>query len=125
MPSASSKSLPSTSDHNYAQAYPFCFPEIPEETKKHHDCNVNVEMKEAVDHCCFVIPGSKFGALSQGTLALKDVLRGPNKDIRTLVSEIEEEGPKWCGSKDKYLRATQHAFICNFLDCVVADCLKP
>jgi len=110
------------SDNNYAQAYgAFGFPETPEETKKRHDRNVNLEMKEAARHCYFVLPGNKFGTLSQGALVLKDVLRGPTKHLRTLVSEIEEEGEKWCGSKDKYFRATQRAFIRNFPDRIVPE----
>jgi len=82
-------------------------------------------MKEAARHCYFVLPGNKFGTLSQGALALKDVLWGLTKDLRTLVSKIEEEGEKWCGSKDKYFRTTQRAFIHDFSDCIVAEHPKP
>ena len=110
------------SDNNYAQSFgAFGFPETPEETKKRHDRDINVEMKEAARSCYFIMPGNKFGTLSQGALALKDVIRGPTKDLRTLVSEIEEEGEKWCGSKDKFFRATQRAFIRDFPDRIVPD----
>ena len=110
------------SDNNYAQSFgSFGFPETPEETKKRHDRDINVEMKEAARSCYFIMPGNKFGTLSQGALALKDVIRGPTKDLRTLVSEIEEEGEKWCGSKDKFFRATQRAFIRDFPDRIVPD----
>ena len=110
------------SDNNYAQSFGgFGFPETPEETKKRHDRDINTEMREATQSCYFVLPGNKFGTLSQGALALKDVIRGPTKDLRTLVSKIEEEGEKWCGSKDKFFRATQRAFIHDFPDRIVPD----
>jgi len=47
-------------------------------------------MKQQIRNSCFVIPGHKFGTISQGAFALKDVLHGPTKDFRMLVNEIED-----------------------------------
>ena len=106
----------SKSDRDYAKDYPFGFPETAEQTKLRHDRAVNAAMKEAARHCYFVLPGHKFGTLSQGALALKDVIRTPTKDLRTFVNEIEEEGERLCGSKEKYYKANQRAFIRDFPD---------
>jgi len=47
-------------------------------------------MKQQIRNSCFVIPGHKFGTISQGAFALKDVLHRPTKDFRMLVNEIED-----------------------------------
>ena len=104
------------SDRNYEKDFPFGFPETPDQTKICRDRAVNADMKQAVHYCYFVLPGHKFGTISQGALALKDVIRGPGKDLHTLVEDIEEEAGMFYGSKDKYFKATQRAFIRNFPD---------
>ena len=78
-------------------------------------------MKQQIRNSCFVIPGHKFGTISQGAFALKDVLHGPTKDFRMLVNEIEDAAVMLFGSKDKYFRATQRAFIRNFPDRVTRN----
>ena len=88
----------------------------PEQKKIRHDRAVNSAMTQAVRHCYFFLPGHQFGTISQGALALKDVLRGPGKDLRTFVKEIEDEAVMFYGSKDKYFKATQCAFIRDFPD---------
>jgi len=59
-------------------------------------------MKKQICNSCFVIPGCKFGEISQGAFTLKDVLRGHAKDFRALVNEIEDEAVLFCVSKDKH-----------------------
>jgi len=71
------------------------------------------------------MPGNTFGTISQGAFALKDILSGPTKDFRTLVAEAEEEAELMCGSKEKYFKATQRAFIREFPDRVAAEHRNP
>ena len=113
------------SDREYEKEYPFGYPETPEATKKRHERAINYMMRGLIKDGCFVVPGHTFGAISQGLLALKDVLRGPEKDFRKLVSEVEADAARMHGSMEKYFKATQRAFIREFPDRVAKETRDP
>jgi len=104
------------SDREYEQEYPFGFVETSEAKKKRHEKAVNYVMRQLIKDGYFVIPGHTFGSISQGAVALKDVLRGPNRDFRKLVGDVEDDAIRMHGSMEKYFKATQRAFIRDFPD---------
>ena len=106
---------------DYAKEYPFGFPETPEAKKKQHEVAINYQMRKVIKDGYFMVPGHTFGMISQGALALKDVFRGPSKDFRKLVSEVEAEAVLLHGSMEKYFKATQRAFIREFPDHVAKE----
>jgi len=113
------------SDREHEKEYPFGYPETPEATKKRHERAINYMMRNHIRDGCFDIPGHAFGAISQGALALKDVLRGPEKDFRKLVSEVESDAARMHGSMEKHFKATQRAFIREFPDQVAKEICDP
>jgi len=113
------------SDLDYAKEYPFGFPETPEAKTKRHKVTIHYEMRKVIKDGYFVVPGHTFGTISQGALALKDVFRGPKKDFRKMVSEVEADAVLLHGSMEKYFKATQCAFIRKFPDRVAKEsCAK-
>ena len=111
------------SDRECEKEYPFGYPETPEDMKKRDEHAVNYMMRQHIRDGYFVIPGHTFGSISQGASALKDVLHGPEKDFRTLVTEVEADAVMMHGSMEKYFKATQRAFIREFPDRVAKDCV--
>jgi len=109
------------SDRKCEKGYPFGYPEAPEATKKRHELAVNYMMRQHIRDGHFVIPGHTFGTISQGALALKDILLGPEKDFCKLVSEVEADSVMMHGSMEKYFKATQRAFIRKFPDRVAKE----
>jgi len=95
--------------------------ESPEHKQTRCDRAINLNKKQQIHNSYFVMPGNTFGTILQGAFALKDILRGPTKDFRTLVAEVEEEAELMYGSKEKYFKATQRAFIREFPDRIAAE----
>jgi len=110
------------SDQKYAREFiGGLLAESPEHKQTRHDRAINLAMKQQIRNSYFVMPGNTFGTISQGAFALKDILRGPTKDFRTLVAEVEEEAELMYGSKEKYFKATQRAFIREFPERITAE----
>ena len=82
-------------------------------------------MRQLIKDRYFVVPGRTFGMISQGSLALKDVLRAPIRDFCKLVGDVEDDAVRMYGSMEKYFKATQRAFICEFSDRVAKETRDP